>query len=492
VLYLSARGLDGLRRRSLPSVCRRISSFWDALSLRCGTPVSRLSRLSDRRGAIAVTFAVAIAIVIGAVGLGTDAAMWYSSRRAMQNASDLGAEGAIIVLKGNLPGSSNGDTYAKREATSAATVHGFPNSGSTAVTVNIPPLSSSYAGSSYNHLAAEVIISQPGPSFFSSIFMSGGTTISTRSVAVIDYSKGDCLLALSQHKAQAFSIAGNGTVNIDCGIAVNSDASSNGTAKNNAMYLQGSVSVTATSISVDGGIGTTGGASYSSPGPVSTGTTTADPYASTVIPTLVPGQLGTVSSTIIETGDITSSMSFSGGGTIKGNVNLSNATLTLNSGIYYIDQGSISLGSNSSLTGSGATIILTSSAADASGIGTFSMQSSTASVTLTAPDANSNLATKGFAIIQDRLAATDTLANNGNCSSNCNSFYGGPNSSITGAVYFPQGNLTYQGNPSVTSTGCLQLISDTFSWQGTPTLYVNACAGTGVNVFGPISAALVE
>ncbi len=468
----------------MPQVRRRRSPFRNAAG-------SGLTRLSDRRGAIAVTFAVAIAIVIGAVGLGTDAAMWYSSRRDMQNASDIGAEGAINVLKLNLPGSSTADTYARNEATSGTTAHGFPNSGNTTVTVNIPPLSGSYTGSAYNHLAAEVIISQPGPSFFSSIFLSGGTTISTRSVAVIDYSKGDCLLALSQHKAQSFSIAGNGTVNIDCGIAVNSDATS-GSAKNNALYLQGSVSVTATSISVDGGIGTTGGASYSSPGPVSTGTTVTDPYANTVIPTLVPGQPGTVSPTIIQTGDITSSMSFSGGGTIQGNINLSNATLTLNSGIYYIDQGSISLGSNSSLTGSGATIILTSSATGGSGVGTFSMQSSTASVTLTAPNSNSNLATKGFAIIQDRMATTDTLANNGNCSSNCNSFYGGPNSSITGAVYFPQGNLTYQGSPSASSTGCLQMISDTFSWQGTPTLYVNACAGTGVNVFGPISAALLE
>jgi hypothetical protein len=199
-----------------------------------------------------------------------------------------------------------------------------------------------------------------------------------------------------------------------------------------------------------------------------------------------------VSSPIIQTGDITSSMSFSGGGTIKGNINLSNSTLTLNDGIYYIDQGSISLGSNSSIVGSGATIILTSSAAGGSGIGTFSMQSSTASLTLTAPDANSNLATKGFAIIQDSQATTDTLANNGNCSTNCSNFYGGPTTSIIGAVYFPQGNLTYQGTPSATSTGCMQLIADTLSWQGTPKLYVNGCAGTGVNVFGPISVALLE
>ncbi len=447
--------------------------------------------LQDERGNILITFAVAVSVVIGAVGLGTDAATWYASRRAMQNATDLAAEGAVNSLKTSLPGSGAGDAYAINEGTSAAAAHGFANGGSTHVTVNIPPQSGSYTGSPYNHLAAEVVISQPGLGLFSSLFLSGGTTIATRSVALIDYTKGDCLLALSPHKAQSFNMAGNAAVNVDCGIAVNSDASSN-SAKNNAFYLQGSVSVTATSISVNGGIGVTGGASYSSPGPVSTGTTTADPYAGTPIPTLVPGKPNTVSPTIITTQDITGPQTYSGGGVIKGNINLSGGTVTLNNGIYYIDQGSIMLGSNSSLVTSNATIILTSSAAGGSGVGTFSMQSATASVNLTAPNANSNLATKGFAIVQDRNATTDTLANNGNCNSNCSVFQGGPNSSIVGAVYFPQGNLFYQGSPGATSTGCLQMIADTLSWQGTPKLYVNACAGTGTNLFGPISAALVE
>jgi Flp pilus assembly protein TadG len=447
--------------------------------------------VNAKGGSIAVTFALSIVVILGAVGLGTDAAMWYSTRRAMQNASDLGAASAINMLKVNLPGSAGADTAAANEAMSATATHSFPNSGNTTVTVNIPPQHGSYTGSAYNHLAAEVIIAQPSPGLFSTFFLSTGPTISTRSVAVIDYSKGDCLLALSPNKAQSFSIAGNGAVNIDCGIAVNSNASSN-SAKNNAFYLQGSVSVTATSISVDGGIGTTGGASYSSPGPISTGTTVTDPYGSTTIPTLVPGQSGTVSPATIETGDITSSVTYSGGGVIRGNINISNATVTLNSGIYYIDQGSIALGSNSSFVTNGATVILTSSAAGGSGIGTFTMQSATASVSMTAPNSSSNLATKGFAIIQDRAATTDTLANNGNCSSNCNVMQGGPNSSITGAVYFPQGNLSYQGSPNLSSTGCLQIIADTLNWQGTPKLLVNGCAGTGVNVFGPISAALVE
>ena len=149
----------------------------------------QLSR--NRRGNVAVTLAVGLSVVVGAVGLGTDAANWYSTRRTMQNAADLGAEGAGNALKVNLPGSSTGDTTAIKEAKSATAAHGFANGGDVTVTVNIPPLSGSHTGSSYNHLAAEVIISQPSPGFFSSIFLNSGPTITTRAVSMINYSKSD-------------------------------------------------------------------------------------------------------------------------------------------------------------------------------------------------------------------------------------------------------------------------------------------------------------
>jgi hypothetical protein len=181
-------------------------------------------------------------------------------------------------------------------------------------------------------------------------------------------------------------------------------------------------------------------------------------------------------------------------GVICSNINISGATITLSSGVYFFDQRSITLGSNASLVSNGnATVILTSSncptSASCNNVGTFNMQSSGASVNLTAMNSG---ATAGMAIVQDPRATADTLQNNGNCATNCNSVQGGPGSNIVGAVFFKNGNLTYSGTPNTSSTGCLQVIADTIIWSGNPSLLVNDCAGKGVIPFGPISATLVE
>src|ERR1700690_2416870 len=94
----------------------------------CGAG-SRPHLLRSRGGNVAVTLAVGMGVIVGAVGLGTDAATWYATRRAMQNAADLGAEGAGNSLKASLPGSSTGDTTAANEAKSATAAHGFANGG---------------------------------------------------------------------------------------------------------------------------------------------------------------------------------------------------------------------------------------------------------------------------------------------------------------------------------------------------------------------------
>src|SRR5512136_122460 len=115
------------------------------------------------RGNILISFALGITVLIGAAGLGTEVASWYSTRRAMQNAADLGAAGGAKFLQVYSTNASNAyDDYAKKEAKSAAAYHGYlTGSNNTTVTVNIPPQSGSYTGSAYNHLAVEVIISQP-------------------------------------------------------------------------------------------------------------------------------------------------------------------------------------------------------------------------------------------------------------------------------------------------------------------------------------------
>ncbi len=440
------------------------------------------SFVRDRRGNILIFTALGVAILLGAAALGSEVASWYSQKRAMQNAADLAAEGAILSLKKNLASASaTTRAYARVEARTASSIHQFPNASPTTVTVNVRPedafSTGTYTSSEFDNKAVEVIITKPATLMFASLFLPSAPTVAARAVALIDVSNGDCLLALNPTIPKAFQIAGNGTINIDCGIAVNSTASSN-SAQNNAFYLQGSVSVTATNITVDGGIGVTGGAAYASPHPVSTGTVTTDPYgAGGQSPYTFPSSSGALNQGSFS--DSPSSTSTLQPG-IYSSVSITGTASLVPGRTYFINGGTFSLGGN--LTGTGVTIVLTNGA-------TFQMGNN-ATANLSAPTSGSNA---GMVIVQDPASsAVATLQNNGNCQTNCSVFQGGPDTRIVGAVYFPNGNITYQGNPSNRSTDCLQLIANSLQWQGNPTLLVNGCNGTGVTQFGPMSVRLAE
>src|SRR4029077_8405153 len=175
------------------------------------------------------------------------------------------------------------------------------------------------------------------------------------------------------------------------------------------------------------------------------------------------------------------SNNLSGGGIINGDINLS-SNLTLSGGTYIVN-GNINITSGGTLATSGATIILNSTSTTNY---TFNMQSANANAILDAPSTGD---LKGMALIQSPSAPMDVIDSNGNCTVNCSVFQGGPTTGITGAVYMPHGNLSYQGTPGTTQ-GCTPLIADTMSYQGNP-LYVDTCHGP-VAPIGPTTVAMVE
>src|SRR5579863_2440370 len=77
------------------------------LMLQAGKGLVRAMRLREKLAAfrrseggnILMTFALSITVLAGAAGLGTEVASWYSTRRTMQNAADLGAAGGALFLK---------------------------------------------------------------------------------------------------------------------------------------------------------------------------------------------------------------------------------------------------------------------------------------------------------------------------------------------------------------------------------------------------------
>jgi hypothetical protein len=352
--------------------------------------------------------------------------------------------------------------------------HGFNDANST-ITMNIPPASGPYAATKYDKKAIEVIVQQPAPSLFSRLFLSSGPTVGARAVGVITQA-GDCILSLNTSVPEALQIIGNSQVTANCGVAINSSAG--GTKKNAALYVQGNGKLTADLVYVDGSIGLNDPSATitSSSQKQLTGGTVSDPYQLNI--TYPP--TGTAITSV--------ALPVTGGGVISGNINpASGSTVELDNGIYYVE-GNINLGANVTLKSTNATIIITRNAAGT--YGTFNMVANSTLNLSATTDTNSTFF--GVAIAQDNHAPQASLDSNGNCStsapSNCNTFQGGPNASITGAIYFPTGYVQYQGTPS--SSGCTQLIASLIALGGTAK-FTNNCTNIAKQ-FGQYVIALAE
>jgi hypothetical protein len=139
------------------------------------------SRSRPRRAHLSALVAVSLIAVIGFGALTLDGGMQYRSRRRVQAATDAAALAAAVDLYKNYATNSGTDPSgtARQSAVTTATALGYPNSGNSTVTVNIPPLSGLYVGSvGY----AEVIISSNQTSYFSALW--GNRTLSTSARAV--------------------------------------------------------------------------------------------------------------------------------------------------------------------------------------------------------------------------------------------------------------------------------------------------------------------
>src|SRR5205807_6776468 len=128
-----------------------------------------------------VMLAISLSGIAGAAGLGTEAASWYTAKRAMQAAADTAASSAASALAAGEPSS----TFAMHAKGVAATYNFVDGSNGTTVTVNYPPTSGGYRSSP----AVEVIISQTQKPLLSSLFISAGATVSARAVSMADTSK---------------------------------------------------------------------------------------------------------------------------------------------------------------------------------------------------------------------------------------------------------------------------------------------------------------
>jgi hypothetical protein len=419
---------------------------------------------ADCSGGVAVTLGLSFLVTAGFAGLAVEVGDWYLTKRTMQGAADSAAYSATTAKA--VGGTASAYTS---EAKSVAGSYGYvdQNNG-VAVTVNSPPASGNHAS---DNTAVEVIITRPQPLALASLFLLAPPTIEARAVASSGAT--GCILALDRGNVTDLTDSGNTILNLDnCNIYVNaSDAK--------ALTLSGSATINANAVFITGNYTTSGHAALNTTQGTHTGVLPADdPYADVPI----PSYQGCAQNNFSLSGGLSRTfttgtsgvMVFCNGFSVSGGSNV-----TLNPAIYIIDHGDFTLSGNSSLSGSGVTIVLTSSTG--ANYATVSI-SGGATVSLTAPTSGP---TAGLAFFQDRNAPA----------AGSNRLTGGSTQNITGVIYFPNQNLTFSGGTTTAGAPCTQVLALTLTFSGNSSFNnasTNNCAGTGMRGIGNGFVQLVE
>lgn len=414
--------------------------------------------VDDQSGSYAILVALLMPVLIGGAALGTEVGLWLYDRDSLQNAADSGAVSGAVAYYGG-----ENDSAIQTETAGIAATYGIVANVAQgiSITVNRPPKSGNYTTTGG---AVEVIIQRPQKRFFTSYWFAGSFNIAARAVAVANGGEG-CTLSLDKTAAAATRVQGNAKINlIGCDLYDNSSDPG-------ALSVNGSASVSAQAVDIVGGSlnGTTGITTQQG---LYTGATPAtDPYANVTVPkpsgcnqTNYSTHNGTASNPVPLNPGV-----YCGGISLNASANV-----WLNPGVYYLDQGSLSVNGNATLAGTGVTLVFTSSTGSNYATATIN---GGATVNLTPPLSG---ATQGIVMFGDRGMPLGTSFK----------FNGGASQTLSGAIYIPRGAVSFAGGAN-TATGCTQIIGDTLTFTGDSNLSIN-CSAFKTKPLGTAAAKLVE
>ena len=368
--------------------------------------------VNDTSGAVLLYVAFMSTVVLGIAGLAIDTGHWYASQRAAQGAADAAAVAAARELAW-----SDDIADLTAAANELALMNGFE---AAAVTVNHPPLNGPSAG---NSGAVEVIVQQPTPGFFSTLFLGdGGVEVSARSVAGSVGGAPACLIALEPTERYGLLLTGGSSIVADgCMLQINS-------ANEKAMKLGGSgAGITADVTAVVGDI--EAGAELISPEAQISAPAMADPLASLAPP---PYDSSTCDETNYLTGS-SATVTLNPGVYCGGIKVESGADVTFNPGIYIIKDGQLLAKSGSMMTGDGVGFYFTGDDA------TFELTGG-ASAHFSAPTSGPMA---GVIFYADPVTAP-------NDEKSASVVGGGGDTVFEGTLYFPNQDIDYTGGSTAT------------------------------------------
>lgn len=406
---------------------------------------SLVTFLRDKSGVSAVLIALILPVLIGFVGLGIDTGMWYSRKREMQTMADSAAISAALTYM------ANGDRNAAVEiGRSDAIRSGFDNpEGVTDVAI--------VDGN------ARVTLSEPQSSYFSSMFLSEPVTIESLAVAgpvtSIDTNDTYCMLGLDINLDKVVEFNGQSQGQIKCGVASNSVSA-------NSLYMNGDaqLQIDPANLSVKGQITKMGNATLTTRNPPKLGEGGADPYTELTVPSGVCDhnnfQINNRSNETLNPGRYCNG------------IKLSNASnVRFNPGVYVIDEGTFQSSLSTSASGTGVTFIFTGSGSNYANM----HFSGSSQMEFSAPDSGDY---KGVLFYQDRESPSFV---GGSQNLYKNQIAGSTQLVLTGAMYFPAQELSFEGSAQLQSgDNCLQVIARKITFIGNSQIQSDLCTGSSL------------
>jgi Flp pilus assembly protein TadG len=411
-----------------------------------------------RSGKIAVLVALSLVGIVGVTAIAVDGGLLMDERERAQAAADAAAMAAATDLFTNyrLNGGVDKNGTANASALANAAADGYANDGTTStVTVNIPPTSGPYT----NQLGcAEVIVQYNQKRAFSNIFGDGDIPVKARAVARVKWVPSNIgVLVLDASGKNALNMTASGNVSLTglpASVIVNSSDPS-------GAVMSGSGNLTANEFDMHGNPGwlTTGTGRFI--GTLDSGMAIIpDPLQNLTPPD--PGTLpmahsgGTLSITDVDLGSNTTVLSpgvYQQGISISA---VSNGTVTMKPGIYYMQGGGFQLSGSANLVGNGVMIYNAPTTSN-------DVVSITGTGNVTLSPLTSGMYSN-FTIWQDRSSnAPVTLTGNGNMN-------------LTGSIYAASAPLNITSNGGSNSIGS-QYVSSDLTLSGNNNTAINFTGG---------------
>lgn len=199
----------------------------------------------DTDGSVAIIFGLLLPCLLGFAALAIEVGYWYSEKSKLQIASDAAAYSALVA-RGN--GKDTASSYAV--GVTQARASGFSGTDEE-IDIQIPSGDSALG---LNSSRADLVVSTE--LFLSRLFLDAASIdIAVTSFATTDEvtESGPCMLALRKNQSRAIVVAASVQTTLQCTLGANSAA-------NDAIWVEGSASLTANCARTPGTIGINGSA----------------------------------------------------------------------------------------------------------------------------------------------------------------------------------------------------------------------------------------